>query len=75
LHELLFQHCSSENLEASADNQLRHIAPSLLQPCSSLQNLKESSASTQHSSIAPIFAAKMQQLGGESESISQYSTE
>jgi hypothetical protein len=74
LHEFLLQNCSSENLEASVNNQLRHIAPSLLQPCGSLQNLKESSASTQHISIAPIFAAKMQQLG-ESESISQYSTE
>jgi hypothetical protein len=74
LHEFLLPNYSSENLEPSANNQLRHIAPSLLQPCSSLQNRKELSANTQHSSIAPFFAAKMQQLG-ESESISQYSTE
>jgi hypothetical protein len=61
LHEFLLQKCSSKNLRASANNQLRHIATSLLQPCSSAES-DSIITSIQYGSIAPIFAAKIQQL-------------
>jgi hypothetical protein len=73
LHHLCCNHAQLAESERIISQVLNIVAlhQSLLQRCSGSENLK-ASASTQQRSIAPIFAAKMQQQLAQSQSINQW---